>query len=90
MGTGDANRRGNKKCRTPSLRRNYPVQVQRVISQPSQKISDQAPRGQGKGIYLFYIYDCNFLVRSTFKTLSNEDPYEIYVKNIKEYKYTSH
>ncbi len=47
MGTGNANGEGPEKC-TPSLRRNYPVQVQRVLSQPEISISTYslAPRGK--------------------------------------------
>jgi len=37
---------------TPSLRRNYPVQVQRVFLSRHGK-SDPAPRGRSKNINLF-------------------------------------
>ncbi len=41
-------------CITPSLRRNYPVQVQRVISQPSRKIPVKHPEDITKVFVFFY------------------------------------
>ncbi len=57
MGTGITS---YEKCTigaVPSLRRNYPVQVQRVLSQLFT-----APRGRCKNKYIFAIWGCNFMI----------------------------
>ncbi len=57
MGTGDAIGEVAKKNCLPSLRRNYPVQVQRVYLSQKGSSSKSAPRGQGKTSYFFLFCD---------------------------------
>ena len=57
MGTGITSYEKCTGSAVPSLRRNYPVQVQRVLSQLLT-----APRGRGKNKYIFELCECNFII----------------------------
>ncbi len=61
MGTGITSYEKCTGSAVPSLRRNYPVQVLRVLSQLFT-----APRGRHKNKYIFGILGCNFISRFSF------------------------
>jgi hypothetical protein len=56
LGTGIISYEKCTERAVPSLRRNYPVQVQRVLSQLFT-----APRGQDEINVIYYKFKCNFI-----------------------------